>query len=749
MRLLADEHGYYLLSTVQRFEQEWEREASLRLRAGDAGVLAEYDHRGRILDGTREQMAETAYQRWLADHLSGKSSVLLVATNAQATELARRARDELAALGLVANDDLAELRDGNVAGAGDLIVARQNERIIAGEPGRRLANRDVLRIDAWDEIGEARVALVRRMTGRELGTGEVGWSAQFELPEEYIEQHADLAYAGNMHAAEGRTVDTAHLVVDELAGRESLYVGMTRGRERNTAYVVTERARAADLTPDARASPDLEDPGARDDAAPPARRLTVLAAVLEQEQSKQAATETMRKELERAASLATLAPVWTDVTRAHAVRQYERTLRSLLGPAEWQRYEQDPERGTLTRLLRGAELAGYHVDAVLSRAIEGRGFDDARSIAAVLHGRVQRLVGTAEPVATGSYADRTPALEDPVAGRFARDLAVAMDERVSLLGIRAAMDRPVWALVHLGDVPAEPVDRADWLRRAGVVAAYREERGYAHETDPIGPAPERTSPEQRASWHTACAALRMIEGNRELAAASDGELWARRDAYARDAAWAPLYVAGELRAAHLAEDAYRAQAVRTWHRADAETGVISRARAQRLAARYSALAQEVGAYREALTEVAETRRRWHTATDQNRQQALAADAELRRRHPNLELPPLHLPDDPTQGEQEPDLGRGEADPRSSSRPDPARLDVAAALTAARKAEQILAAREHQADHEPDRNDDLVRRRQAQAEEEAAARRNAVRQDPAPSRHKLPLELDEPELEAGH
>ena len=150
MRLLAEEYGYYQLSTVQRFEQDWEREASLRLRAGDADVLAEYDQRGRILDGTREQMAETAYQRWLADHLSGKSSVLLVTTNVQAAELARRARDELAALGLVATDGLAELRDGNVAGAGDLIVARQNERIEAGEPGRRLANRDVLRIDGWD-----------------------------------------------------------------------------------------------------------------------------------------------------------------------------------------------------------------------------------------------------------------------------------------------------------------------------------------------------------------------------------------------------------------------------------------------------------------------------------------------------------------------------------------------------------------------------------------------------------------------
>ena len=190
------------------------------------------------------------------------------------------------------------------------------------------------------------MALVRRLTGRDPRTGEAGWSAQFELPEEYIEQHTDLAYAGNVHAAEGRTVDTAHLVVDELAGRESFYVGMTRGRERNTAYVVTERARAAESRRRPRAAPGIEDPERAEDAAPP-HRLTVLAGVLEREQAERTATETMRQELEHAASLATLAPIWADVTRTQAIRQYERTLRSLLRPAEWQRYEQDPERGTL------------------------------------------------------------------------------------------------------------------------------------------------------------------------------------------------------------------------------------------------------------------------------------------------------------------------------------------------------------------------------------------------------------------
>jgi hypothetical protein len=290
-----------------------------------------------------------------------------------------------------------------------------------------------------------------------------------------------------------------------------------------------------------------------------------------------------------------------------------------------------------------------------------------------------------------------------------------------------------------------------------MVAAYREEQGYAHETDPIGPAPERGSPEQRASWHAAYTTLRMPEENRAIVAVSDGELWARRQAYTWETAWAPPFVAKELRAAHLAEDAYRADAVRAWYRADAATDHAERIQAQREAEECSVLAQEVGSHREALTEVAEARRRWHATTELSRQQALAADAELRRRYPDMELPPLHPTEEAAQPEpdaqpslHEPDPGQADIDPETAMNQQVITMDVQAALTAARKAEKILTDRERRADHGADRaDDDLMRRREAEAAEEALAQRSAVRQDPAPSRHTTSLERQELELEAGH
>lgn len=231
----------------------------------------------------------------------------------------------------------------------------------------------------------------------------------------------------------------------------------------------------------------------------------------------------------------------------------------------------------------------------------------------------------------------------------------------------------------------------------------------------------------------------MPEDAHELAALSDGELWDRRDAYARDAAWAPPYVADELREAHLAENAYRADAVRAWHRVDAAADKADRAQARQEAERYSALAQEVGAHREALTEVAEARRRWHDAIELARQQALAADAQLRQRHPEADLPPLHSkesfrpgPDEVAGAHFEPAAGPDDAgDGKAVDQPAPAHLDVIAAPTAARKAKQLLTERQ-QSGRAAELADDLMRRRKPkpQRKQQHAAARSGRTQRPA-------------------
>ena len=58
MSLLAEALGYARLAEPARFRAGWEQQASLRLRDGDATVLAEYDQHARILGGEPEQMTE-------------------------------------------------------------------------------------------------------------------------------------------------------------------------------------------------------------------------------------------------------------------------------------------------------------------------------------------------------------------------------------------------------------------------------------------------------------------------------------------------------------------------------------------------------------------------------------------------------------------------------------------------------------------------------------------------------------------
>ena len=201
-----------------RFDAQWERDASVRLRAGDFSVVAAYDRRGRIRGGDRETAYDRAAGAWLADHLHGRDTILLAGSNEEAAELARRVQAQLVKMGTVVHPR-APLADGNRAGTGDLIRARLNTQIDAG--GQKLTNRDVLRIEGW-QGQDAEV--VRRLPGG-------GWSARFLVPRDYLAADAELHYAGNIHVAQGRTVDTSHVLVTDTLSRQSFYVGMSRGRE--------------------------------------------------------------------------------------------------------------------------------------------------------------------------------------------------------------------------------------------------------------------------------------------------------------------------------------------------------------------------------------------------------------------------------------------------------------------------------------------------------------------------------------
>ena len=227
MRLIGEDLGHWELAEVHRFDAEWEALASLQLRQGARAALRAYDARGRIRPGHQLAAEASAVGLYLADYLMGQDTLLLAGTNEEAARLAALARAELVRLGQVPERPQVTLADGNGAAAGDLVRARLNTPAVDAA-GRPLTNRDTLRLEGVALAGGGRVAIMRR----QLPGG--GWSRDFPVPLDYLRQSTELAYAGNVYVAQGRTVDTAHVYVSPSLTRESLYVAMSRGRAANT-----------------------------------------------------------------------------------------------------------------------------------------------------------------------------------------------------------------------------------------------------------------------------------------------------------------------------------------------------------------------------------------------------------------------------------------------------------------------------------------------------------------------------------
>ena len=101
MMLLADRLGYVQLAEPVRFTAAWERDASLRLRQGDATALDDYDQHGRIHGAPPDEAMDQAAKAYVASYLAGHDVILTAADWARCRELSLRVRDDLIHLGLV------------------------------------------------------------------------------------------------------------------------------------------------------------------------------------------------------------------------------------------------------------------------------------------------------------------------------------------------------------------------------------------------------------------------------------------------------------------------------------------------------------------------------------------------------------------------------------------------------------------------------------------------------------------------
>ncbi|MGA7096425.1 MAG: MobF family relaxase [Acidimicrobiia bacterium] len=226
---LVNTVGAVELDEVHRFTHQWERGASLRLRAGDPAVLDIYDHQGRIHSGTSDQMETEIIRAWKQARDTGQTVALMANSNETVNRLNKQCQQLLIDTGHLDPEGRSLKTGDQILYQGDKVVTRRNDRTLRTSYGLMVKNRDHWTIQQIHADGTVTV------------TGPTG---TVTLPAEYLNRHVELGYAQTSHASQGRTVDTALLLLDTLTDSRGVYTPMTRGREANHAYVAIDENQA-------------------------------------------------------------------------------------------------------------------------------------------------------------------------------------------------------------------------------------------------------------------------------------------------------------------------------------------------------------------------------------------------------------------------------------------------------------------------------------------------------------------------
>lgn len=619
MDLVATTGRSYELTEARRFAEAWESGASLRLRVGNPDALQDYLKHGRLRDcGTTQDAERSATRAWLADTLAGRHAVLVVDTNEQTARLNAELRADLVRLGQVRERGVRLDLEGTEAGVGDLIQARSNGWHLAGFAGNRRGpiNRERLRVLSITADGGLLGAPVVSVSkdGETLGV-------PIRLPASYVAKHVSLGYAVTAHAAQGITVDTAHLVTTPATAPTAIYVGLTRGRHSNTAHVTTITTSAA-AAPGSRADSLYRNPAA------------ALAVAFETQEPERAALISAAESLRAAGSVRTAVELMADAAEIATAGRTTAWLDELvaggdLNVADRKSLAAEEGAATLSRLLRRVELAGHSPYEVLRTAITLRSFGDARQLTSVLQHRIVSAVPL-DPIGS-EFGDWIPDLSDASWQDYFRELAAVADARARHLGKQCAAEPPAWAVEAFGPVPAEPRERDRWVSRAAVVAAHRELTGHDDPASALGAAPRPGQPEVSASWRAAWRALGRDESARAEAEMSDGQLRVRIRAWDREQIWAPRYVADDLAATSEAAATRRGSATLRRAEAQASGDRDERSRLIAEADQAEALAATLDRGCMALREADSARALWYAHTAETRAAAERAAAELASR----------------------------------------------------------------------------------------------------------------------
>jgi conjugative relaxase-like TrwC/TraI family protein len=483
------------LSTIQRFSERWEAKASVQLRAGREAAFLAYTSHDRIVAGDRGALLERIYAAWSCDVAEGHDAIMLASDSATVHELNTRARIDRVARGEVSGE--SAIARGH-AGVGDLVITRENKRRMTTSDGSWVKNGDTWHIES---IGiDGTLVLGRTTTG-----------ATVTVDAAYAAVNVELGYATTLHRAQGRTVDRAHCYVSPTTSRELLYVGMTRGRHLNLAYVDT----AYDI-----------DPATSHDGLLEAQTLEeIFTSILRNVGSSRSATDVIRTNHDLAGAVPTLVAEYSTIGQLADITDWEALIITTL-PDTALTGDLISSAGfdALVSTLRRAQGRGVNLDTVLPGLVAIRELTSATDPATVLEYRLTRWLDTSPTV---GQEELIAGLFPVITGDFTDDVVVALDERRSAiearceLSIERAFEAEEAWIAELGPVPYGD-DRLTWRDLAVTVAAYRERWGITDTSSSLGTAPTSSATQrvQRERGRAALTALASLAGREPTALAT-------------------------------------------------------------------------------------------------------------------------------------------------------------------------------------------------------------------------------------
>ncbi|MGB4779853.1 MobF family relaxase [Microbacterium sp.] len=212
------------MTSVHRFTDAAYAQLTLDLRAGqDPASLFDRLHALGLVRLHADP--EVAREAIAAERVEGEA--ITTATNDEARDLNALIRETRARAGLVDDTATVEGSDGLPIGRGDLVQTRRNDA------GVGVANRQTWTVD---HVGEDGSLWVRDTDTKRKHRASV------RLPAEYVTEHTHLAYAATAYGVQGVTAPESHTLLSDGLSAAGVYVGLTRGREKNRLHVV-----AADL----------------------------------------------------------------------------------------------------------------------------------------------------------------------------------------------------------------------------------------------------------------------------------------------------------------------------------------------------------------------------------------------------------------------------------------------------------------------------------------------------------------------